>query len=282
MKRDDVQAHMLAAPLMAPSPRIRSVGDRLSWRAWTTGEEMTLREVYPTLGAQGMQALLPYRSLSSIRARAAKLKVPAPNNSRKGRPRTQHHASEELDQLLRERLPACTLPGMLERLSVEVQRPTWWLLKRGRALCIDYGLRKSPRWSPEEDAVLREWCHLTLYTVKRKLSAQLGSVRTMPAIANRLKVLKLSRVNADVYSANDAATLLGFASGKALSRHIESGALKAYRTPGSKASTPEWCITRRALRDWIAAHPALVDLKRVDRFWFIDLAFGKPIGKDDT
>jgi hypothetical protein len=37
-------------------------------------------------------------------------------------------------------------------------------------------------------------------------------------------------------------------------------------------------ITWAALRRWIAAHPLRVDLSRVDRVWFIGLAFSRRMG----
>lgn len=240
---------------------------------WTTGEEMVLREVYPLLGAAGTRAMLPRRTLSSIRIRAARMGLVAPRPVRKGRPRQLYEVTDAIDALLREQLPACTGLGMLEALSVECSRPTWWLRRRGAALGVAYGLCRPPDWTPQEEALLAEYSHLSLNTLRGKLRA-IGSVRTENAIEVRLKKLQLSRVNHDVYSANEAGRLLGVAH-KTVLRWINAEALRATRLPGSKSDAPRWQITRRALREWIAAHPVEVDLRRVDKYWFIDLAFSK-------
>lgn len=240
---------------------------------WTTGEELVLREVYPLLGAAGAQVMLPRRTLLSIRMRASRLGLSSPAVVRKGRPRQLYPATEAIDALLRERFPACTQPRMLEALAVECSRPSWWLKRRGEALGLEYGFRRQPDWTPQEQAVLAEFSHLSLNTLRGKLRA-LGTSRTENAIEVRLKKLKLSRVNHDVYCATDLARLMGMTP-KTVMRWIHSCDLKATRTPGSTAEAPHFRITRRALREWIAAHPVEVDLRRVDKYWFIDLAFSK-------
>lgn len=275
MKPHDTPPHysLEAGPALPAGGTVTSGGSYGRAWFWTTGEDMILRQVYPLLGCSATRAMLPRRSERAIYARAEQLGLSAPKVSRKGLPKRLYETTDAIDQLLRDRYPACTEPGMLEALAVQCSRPSWWLKRRGAALGLEYGRNKSPEWTQAEEELLAKHCHLSLNTLKRKLRA-LGTVRTETAISLRLKKLALSRVNLDTYSAAEAARLMGV-DGDTVRRWIRAGGLRATRTPDSKSAAPHFQITRRALREWIAAHPAEVDLRRVDKYWFIDLAFSK-------
>lgn len=275
MKPQDTPAHFAieAGPALPGGGTVTSRGKfGRSW-FWTTGEDLILRQVYPLLGGAATRAMLPRRSERAIYARAEALGIVAPKGGRKGQAKCLYEPTEAIDQLLQHRFSACTDFHMLQALAVECSRPAWWLKRRAAALGLEYGSRKTPEWNAAEEAVLAEHCHLSLSTLRRKLSA-VGPGRTEAAIKVRVKKLALSRVNADVYSAAEAARLLGVDS-NAVRRWIRVGALRATRTPDSPSAEAHFKITRRALREWIAAHPVDVDLRRVDKYWFIDLAFSK-------
>jgi excisionase family DNA binding protein len=275
VKPRDTPAHyaLEAGPALPTGGTVTSGGSYGRAWFWTTGEDMILRQVYPLMGCSATRAMLPRRSQRAIYARAEQLGLTAPKVSRKGMAKWQYQPTEAIDQLLQERYPSCSEPGMLEALAVECSRPSWWLKRRATALGLQYGRHKQPDWSPAEEALLADNSHLGLSTLRRKLAA-LGSSRTEIAISVRLKKLELSRANLDTYSAAEVGRLLGV-DDNAVRRWIRAGNLRANRTPGSKSAEAHWQITRRALREWIAAHPVEVDLRRVDKYWFIDLAFSR-------
>ena len=66
--------------------------------------------------------------------------------------------------------------------------------------------------------------------------------------------------------------------GKTVTRWIACEDLPARRRGTARTAAQggdEWEIERRKLRAWIRDHAQLVDLRKVDRYWFIDLAFGR-------
>lgn len=80
----------------------------------------------------------------------------------------------------------------------------------------------------------------------------------------------------DHFTAGQLAVLLGV-DGKTVTRWI-----KVENLPGKKRGTARteaqggdmWWIARKNLKTWIGSHAQLIDLRKVDRFWFIDFAFG--------
>ena len=107
-----------------------------------------------------------------------------------------------------------------------------------------------------------------------------GYVRSATAVHVKRKRLKLGvaeeRRAAGLYSAHELAELLGV-DPKTVTRWIAQEGLPARRRGTARTArqgADEWEIPITKLGPWIRDHAQLLDLRKVDRFWFIDLAFG--------
>lgn len=240
---------------------------------WTTGEDAILRTVYPRDGAQAALAALPGRTLRSVMARAHSLGLTSGARQGGDTTRRQFPQCDRIDEALRLRIPTCTARGQLEALAVAVGRPAWWVYRRAVALGLVYPRRKRDVWTPAEDAILAAAPHLGTRTLQRRLKAA-GHQRSEVAVAVRLRRLRLSVVEPDTFTTGELAPLMGV-SETTVRGWITREGLPARTTPGSQAARPQYRIRVQQLRQWVASHAQLVDLRRVDRFWFIDLAFGK-------
>lgn len=137
----------------------------------------------------------------------------------------------------------------------------------------DLGVRrvKEKPWTSEQVAFLER--NVSTMGWKR-LSRELG--RSVCAIKLKAKRLRCGKIVRDGYTAHMLTGLFGV-DHRAIERWIGRGWLKARRrrtdrTPAQGGDA--YFITDRSLRRFICKHPDEIDLRRVDRFWFIDLAFG--------
>lgn len=244
-------------------------------RFWKTTEDALLREHYSTHGPEYCMTLLG-RSLSSIYSRAHSLGLKPPTVVRKGRPRMRWRATEEIDALIR---AAWLDPdkGYALRVAAQVGRPKWWCCKRAVALGLAQPGLRQPDWTPSEDELLRSMAHLAPGNIARRLKAA-GHPRSPAAVTVRLKRLGVSRRQArldeGLLSANQLAGVMGVDL-KTVLRWIERENLPAVRRHGAadESSRSNYEIAAPRLRSWLAGRAALVDLRKVDKYWFFDLVF---------
>lgn len=107
-------------------------------------------------------------------------------------------------------------------------------------------------------------------------AAAAGFRRSETAIVVHRRRIGLSSKDPDHHTANDLAKCLGV-DPSTVANWITRGWLPATkrgteRTP--QQGGDQWWIHRSAVRRFIVDHAAVVDLRKVDRFWFIDLLAG--------
>ena len=155
-------------------------------------------------------------------------------------------------------------------------RPQWWVQKRAVQLGIVTPRYKEPLWSEAELAYLEAHAHLSVQVLRKKF-AQRGWRRTASAIALRVKRGGFPTQDPDRWVAAQLAVLMGVDRGT-VTRWIKREGLPAAVEPSRTGTGPDalemYRVSRRDLRRWIGTHAQLVDLRKVDRYWFIDLAFG--------
>ena len=246
-------------------------------RFWTSREERVLREVYPTGGVPAALKALPGRSASSIYGHANNLGLASPSTSARNRPREQWSSSDQIDAAISRVYASAPDKGAINRLAAAVGRPRWWVSVRARKLGLVSPRFKEPTWSPEELSIVRENASLSLAALKRRL-ARAGFTRTETAIKVKLKRIGADRSDEDRYSARQLAELLGV-DGKTVTGWIDKGWLKASRIDGDKTlgAGRNWSLHRRDVRRFIVDNVASVDLRKVEKFWFVDLLSG-PVG----
>ena len=236
---------------------------------WTAREEKVLRENYPGKGLGGCIALLPGRSPSSIYQRAGKLGLRAPNMPPTKRP--SWTSSKFIDDAIRRCYQAPTNDGV-NKCARSIGRPLWWVSKRAVTLGLVAPRFREPAWSEPEDGIVEANSCRALRTIRNAL-ARAGFTRTETAIRTRINRLGASRIDPNGMSSREAGRLMGEDSHKIV-LWISEGWLKARRqgTERTEAQGGDlWKIKRGDLYQFIVDNAAQVDLRKVDKFWFIDL-----------
>lgn len=238
---------------------------------WLTTEVATLQRLYPTQGAAGVQAELPHRTLTAIRAKASQIKLRCKRASTSGlRFARVWPQSDAVDQAIREGYIHAKAKGDIKALAERIGRPYWWIQKRGQTLGVSRSNQtRLDAWTKAEEAIVEEWAMCNAKVIARKLKAA-GFSRTETAVAIRIKRSGFDRMNPDRWSATQVAPMLGV-NPKTVADWIERRGLPAVREGGGKGTL---MIERKRLRKWIAANAHRIDLRRVDQPWFCELMFG--------
>lgn len=127
-----------------------------------------------------------------------------------------------------------------------------------------------PRWTQEE----MDYLEKNLFKMSSKdIAKHLG--RTVIAVRAKTNRLSLYRTHIDGYTKADLALGLGIRDHHKIEKWIERGWIKGKKLPISEYATRQpWLFTAKAIRDFIIAHPEEIDLRRVEKIWFIDIMAG--------
>lgn len=240
---------------------------------WTTTEEKILREHYSTPG--GMDKcieLLSRRTRSSIYQHALKLGLKACHGGK----HQYYETNDFIDNAIRQAYQKPPVKGAIQQLANRLNRPRYWVTKRATALGLITPRFKEPPWCEQEIEILEQHGHRALETIQRALARQ-GFKRTTTAIHVKRKRLHIDTHDPNNYTAHGVATLMGVDS-KTVLRWIEKLDLKASRRGTARTDQQggdQYQISRKNLRQWIADNATHMDLRKVDKFWFIDLMAGR-------
>lgn len=158
----------------------------------------------------------------------------------------------------------------LKRLYRRLRRfPTWVIRKKAG----DLGLarHKEPRWTVAEEEFVER--HIGTLAWK-KMADKIG--RTVVATKLHAKRMGLRKTKIGL-TANSAARLLGCDIHK-VTGWIGRGWLPSVRRGTDRQPVQggdAWLIQPNAMRRLVIAHPEEIDLRRVDKLWFIDLMVGR-------
>lgn len=256
------------------------VGDRRrgARRFWTMREEKLLREHYPQGGVAICLPQLPGRTAMAIYNHAAILDLRAPATQKPDFRRQRWKSSEHIDAAIRRAYQRTPTKGDINALALAVSRPRWWVSKRATKLGLVATRFKAPAWTEHERDIVRDNFHRTLRTIQRMLE-RAGFRRTETAISVMGKRLGAPREDPRHVTASGLAALMGV-DPKVVTRWIGQGWLKARRRGTDRTSAQgadqHW-IHLRDVRAFIVDNAAAVDIRKVDKFWFIDLvAHGSP------
>jgi hypothetical protein len=244
---------------------------RMPGSPWLTTELAILRQHYGT-NAKAVQALLPHRTLSCIRAKAASEGIKGNRNTTLGQRWARvYPPSEALDNAIREGYIRATAKGDIKRLAERLARPAWWVQKRASALGVTRTNRtRLDGWKPEELAIVERYAVAKVEVIATKLR-QAGYPRTPTAVGLVLKRRKFERTDPDVWSATELGPLFGVNPSTVVD-WITRRELPAKRW--GSGVTHRFMVHRRDLRRWIERNRAYVDLRRVDTVWFWEVMFG--------
>jgi hypothetical protein len=240
---------------------------------WTTPEVAILRAHYSQLGAPGLRAQLPRRSDASIYNKANELGLAQP--PKKPRRLNSYPHCPLIDAEITSAYLAGLRRGEVQKLAERYDRPRWWIKRRAGELGMATQRIMPPDWTDAELDILQDYAHLTLPAICRRLR-RAGYQRSVNAIAIKIQRSGYDRTDPDHWSARQLAGLFGVTPW-VVGRWIDDNGLPAKRRGTQRTEAQggdQYWIARAPLRRWIADKAQLIDLRRVDKFWFFDLVFG--------
>lgn len=135
--------------------------------------------------------------------------------------------------------------------------------------------KKEPRWSDRELAILERYAHLCPERIQLKLKTA-GFKRSLSGIIVKLKRGRFLQ-NLNGQTARSVALCLG-EDEHFVTKAIKDGMLKADRR-GTKRTEAQggdmWFIKDKDLRQFVIDNVHMIDLRKVDKWWFVDLLTGK-------
>lgn len=131
--------------------------------------------------------------------------------------------------------------------------------------------KKEPVWSDKELSILSRQAHHCPERIQIHLQ-KAGFRRSLTGIVLKRKRMRFL-ANIEGNSASSLALCLGEDIHFVMNQ-IKRGHLKAKRRDQNrteKQGGPAWLIRDRDVREFIMNYPALIDLRKVDKFWFISI-----------
>ncbi|WP_200957841.1 hypothetical protein [Mesorhizobium sp. Root157] len=241
-------------------------------RFWTGREEKLLRQHYPSGGVSACLAVLPGRTASSIYNRVGILGLRMPGNDGKVHERQHWQTTDQIDAIIIRTYQTKPDKRAVQHCAQVVGRPRWWVSKRALKLGLVAPRFKEPVWSEAEIGVVTDQAHKNPRTIQKALK-RAGYARTETAIVVKLKRLGADRADPDHLNANQLASVMGV-DRKTVGSWIAKGWLKAKRREATSLDD-FWWIHRKDVRRFVIDNVAAVDLRKVEKFWFVDLLAGR-------
>lgn len=236
---------------------------------WFPEDVAILRENYPKGGLAAVRPLLPHKTDGAIYVKAKSLRLKAPGYTRSTE---QYTSTKFIDDAIR-RYYLAPKKGGLSKLAHQTSRPRPWLSARARHLGIVPPRFKEPAWSAPEIELLHKHAPKLPGTIGRIL-AKAGFKRSNGSIRQKLVKMRCDRSDDDIYSACGLAELFGVDEHLVLS-WINKGWLKAQRK-GSARQYDLYRIHRNAVRRFAVENAGAIDIRRVEKHWFIEVLAGSP------
>lgn len=149
------------------------------------------------------------------------------------------------------------------------------LHRRAAELGVVPSHRKLHRWELWQVQLLEKNAHKSLVAINSMITRRGGPSRSPIAIASQLRDLNLgqrqSRIDAGIYSATQAARLLGVTD-DVIRRYIDTGMLSARQR--DDISKREYLITDTDLKKLLVQHTCEVNFTKIDKYWLVDLLTG--------
>ena len=199
-----------------------------------------------------------------------------PTQKRKGKPRKYVFTAAQDDMirtLYREKydLRAGKVKALADRLNI----PRYAVSHRAFELGVTECRVKEPNWAVQELHILELNAMRTPQTIQKKLRLS-GFHRGINGIMLKRKRMQY-RKQQDRCSAIATAELFGVDASTVVDHWLRKGLLKAERK--GTARTPqqgddEWFIKEKDVRQFIIENIGIIDIRKVDKFWLVDILTG--------
>jgi hypothetical protein len=149
--------------------------------------------------------------------------------------------------------------------------PRWVITRRAGQLGIRKILKKESAWTPQELRILKHHTYKQPETIQRQLRNS-GYERSIQGIVLKRKRMRFLS-NMEFETAHSLSECLGVDE-KSITRYIKKGLLKARRR-GTKRTLNQggdhWMIKNKDIRHFIINNVSILDFRKIDRFWLVDL-----------
>ena len=153
-------------------------------------------------------------------------------------------------------------------LAKKFNMPRWAIYQRALKIgAVNSSHQKRP-WNDEEIRILEKNARYEPLTIKKKL-AKAGFQRSMASIVLKRKRMRLLS-NLEGMSACICAEFLGVDLHWVLN-YINTGSLKAEVIRRDREGRANYFIREKDLREFIINNPDLIDLRKVEKYYFIEL-----------
>jgi hypothetical protein len=161
--------------------------------------------------------------------------------------------------------------GLIKKLAIATDIPRYVISRHARNIGAYTPLKKAPEWEEKELKILGKNSIFALETIQRKLKEH-GYHRSCIAIFLKRKRMRFLK-NLDGMSATKAAEFFGVDNHWVLNR-IKEGLLPAEMRNTKRTSLQGgdiYYIKESDLREFIIKNPELIDMRKVEKFYFIEL-----------
>jgi hypothetical protein len=161
--------------------------------------------------------------------------------------------------------------GAAARCAAACNRPRWWVVLRAKQLNLRQLKTKIGRpFTDREIATIREHAHMPVGEIQARLKRG-GSTRSRASILDFIKRNAIANDRDRPLSGVQVAELFGI-DPKGLYRSIRTGKLIAKKSgEGGIVDPHAYLIEPVEIARFIIKHPQMIDLRKVDPIWFIDL-----------
>jgi hypothetical protein len=234
---------------------------------WSEEEIAILKENYPKHGGiDKCVTLLPNRTRVAISGKSKYFKLYTIRDSVK---EFSHRYNESEDNIIIQTYTSSSHKrGFLKELCKSLNKDMQWVRRRAQQLGV---YKPVPAvWTDKELEILNRYSESTVNTIYLRLKAA-GFNKTHASIVHKRQRLELDTESVDEWSVEQLTKLTGH-NRVTIDKWIEKEGLKFKKViPITNLQNREFrVITKKYFLDWLKEHPQCVDLKRVDKFWFLD------------
>ena len=153
-------------------------------------------------------------------------------------------------------------------LARKFNMPRWAIYQRALKISAVKSSHQKKQWEKEEVNMLKQYARYEPQTIKKKFE-KAGFERSIASIVLKRKRMRLLS-NLQGMSACLCSEFLGVDLHWAL-KHIRSGLLKAQKIRQDSQGKVNYYIKENNLRKFILNNPKLIDIRRVEKYYFIEL-----------
>lgn len=194
----------------------------------------------------------------------------------KGKPK-KWPISPEMHEIIDRVYHTDTGNGQVAALARRFGYPRWTITRYAIQQGWTARQKGEPHWSEKELKLLKGSARHSPEVISRKLKEQ-GFSRSVTAIVMKRKRMRFLQ-NLNGHSAISVAMCLGVDSHFVL-RAIRRGKLYATKRGTNRTERQggdAWWIKDKDIRDYVVNHLPQIDIRKVDKYWFVDLLVGRTL-----